>query len=590
MKKILVAMLIACMVLSVSTVALAFASIINENTGEAYSNLEKALAEAAAGDTIKLNIDIETSSKITITKGITLDGQNHKLIYTGSDRAIDMPNGADGAGADGDEIIIRDLNVVCSGGRGINYNASTGKLTLENVTVETTGYAINLPGKADGCEVTISGGSYTGIIALNVWGEGSKITSTDTDFTTVDNNSTEGYCAIKLNNDGIDSAEHTVVTINGGSINIKGSNADDSSFIGNATSYGVINNYTGQDIDVKTTVAVVSFKNTTDTYGLTTLQGAVDTFIKYKKTATKITLLRDVEEEVEVPEPIVLNVNGFKNDGTIYLTAENATVTTEPAKEGLNVKSKVDGLAVVYDDGVYKLVPGYTITFDANGGSGTMDPETVAKNTEHTLPANEFTAPAGKQFKAWSVSNTEADPDDSVAVTADANDTTVKEYAPGASITVDKDITVTAVWEDIPAVTISFDANGGTGTMDPVKVTVGSSYTIPENGFTAPEGKQFSCWKIWDDGVLFAGEVIEEVAENITLTAVWEDIPVEPEPSDDPTPEPTATPAPVVTPAPTAAPSAPKTGDNTNLALWMALMAISCVALLIIGKKSKASK
>ena len=219
-----------------------------------------------------------------------------------------------------------------------------------------------------------------------------------------------------------------------------------------------------------------------------------------------------------------------------------------------------------------------------------MDPETVAKNTEHTLPANEFTAPAGKQFKAWSVSNTEADPDDSVAVTADANDTTVKEYAPGASITVDKDITVTAVWEDIPAVTISFDANGGTGTMDPVKVTVGSSYTIPENGFTAPEGKQFSCWKIWDDGVLFAGEVIEEVAENITLTAVWEDIPVEPEPSDDPTPEPTATPAPVVTPAPTAAPSAPKTGDNTNLALWMALMAISCVALLIIGKKSKASK
>ena len=485
MKKILVALLIACMVLSVSSVALAgYKPVTNENKNKSYTSLEEALADAAAGDTIKLRTNIEIPSKITITKGITLDGNGKTLTYTGKDRAIDMPNGADDAGANDDEIIIKDLNVECSASscqRGINYNAS-GKLTLENVTVKGNSitYAINMPGSADNCEVTINGGSYTGCIALNVWGSDSEITATGTTFTTIDNADHEGYCTIKLNNNGSMSAEGTVVTINGGKIEITGSNPNASSLIGNATLSGEIINNTGKDIDVKTNVAIVSFNNTTDQYGLTTLQNAVNSFINYKATATEITLLRNVEEEVEVPEPIVLNVNGFKNNGTIYLTAEDATVTAE---EVLNVESKVDGLAVVYEDGVYKLVPGYTITFDANGGSGSMKAVTVAKDTE---------------------------------------------------------------------------------------------YTIPANGFTAPEGKQFSCWKIEDDGVLFAGDVIE-VTENITLIAVWEDIAA----------------APVVTPAPTAAPAAPaapKTGDNTNIALWMALMAISCVALVGLRKKSKASK
>ena len=38
--------------------------------------------------------------------------------------------------------------------------------------------------------------------------------------------------------------------------------------------------------------------------------------------------------------------------------------------------------------------------------------------------------------------------------------------------------------------TVTFDANGGTGTMDAVENLCGT-FTIPENGFPAPEGKQF---------------------------------------------------------------------------------------------------
>ena len=43
----------------------------------------------------------------------------------------------------------------------------------------------------------------------------------------------------------------------------------------------------------------------------------------------------------------------------------------------------------------------YTLTFDANGGSGTMAAKTGLTG-EYTLPTNEFTAPSGKQFKGWS--------------------------------------------------------------------------------------------------------------------------------------------------------------------------------------------
>ena len=74
----------------------------------------------------------------------------------------------------------------------------------------------------------------------------------------------------------------------------------------------------------------------------------------------------------------------------------------------------------------------YTVSFDANGGTGTMAAVTGVSG-EYTLPANGFTAPAGKQFKAWSV---------------DGN-----EKAVGDKITVTANTTVTAVWEDIPVVT-----------------------------------------------------------------------------------------------------------------------------------------
>ena len=141
----------------------------------------------------------------------------------------------------------------------------------------------------------------------------------------------------------------------------------------------------------------------------------------------------------------------------------------------------------------------YTLTFDANGGSGTMAP--IADLTgEHTLPANEFTAPSGKQFKGWSLTT------DGAIVT---------------KVDMTENRTVYAIWENIPVVTytVSFAANGGTGTMADV-TDVSGEYTLPANGFTAPSGKQFKAWSI--GGVEKAAGDKITVTANTTVTAVWE--------------------------------------------------------------------
>ena len=56
---------------------------------------------------------------------------------------------------------------------------------------------------------------------------------------------------------------------------------------------------------------------------------------------------------------------------------------------------------------VNKTVTTYTVSFNANGGTGTMANVTVSAGA-YTLPANSFTAPAGKQFKGWATGATAA--------------------------------------------------------------------------------------------------------------------------------------------------------------------------------------
>ena len=71
----------------------------------------------------------------------------------------------------------------------------------------------------------------------------------------------------------------------------------------------------------------------------------------------------------------------------------------------------------------------YTVSFNANGGTGAMADVTGVPAGAYTLPANGFTAPAGKQFKGWATD----------AAGAVITDTTYN---------VTGDVTLYAIWEN----------------------------------------------------------------------------------------------------------------------------------------------
>ena len=71
------------------------------------------------------------------------------------------------------------------------------------------------------------------------------------------------------------------------------------------------------------------------------------------------------------------------------------------------------------------------------------------------------------------------------------------------------------------SVTITFNGNGGTGTMDSVTVKAGANYTLPACGFTEPEGKQFKGWSTSADGSVISGTTYE-VSSDTIFYAIWE--------------------------------------------------------------------
>ena len=146
-----------------------------------------------------------------------------------------------------------------------------------------------------------------------------------------------------------------------------------------------------------------------------------------------------------------------------------------------------------------------TISFDPNGGTGTMKPMRVKAGVGYTLPECTFTPPEGKEFAGW------------LAVNGNV-------YPAGHDVFSTYDQSLKATWKDkeVAEVTISFDPNGGTGTMQPMKVKSGENFTLPECTFTPPEGKEFVGWLAVNGTVYPAGDIAFSTTD-IVLKATWKD-------------------------------------------------------------------
>lgn len=71
--------------------------------------------------------------------------------------------------------------------------------------------------------------------------------------------------------------------------------------------------------------------------------------------------------------------------------------------------------------------------------------------------------------------------------------------------------------------TVSFDANGGTGTMEAKTVDIGSPITLPRGTFTSADGKQFVGWNTKSDytGDIYTDEEKFVPTGDLTLYAQW---------------------------------------------------------------------
>ena len=150
----------------------------------------------------------------------------------------------------------------------------------------------------------------------------------------------------------------------------------------------------------------------------------------------------------------------------------------------------------------------YTLSYDENGGSGTMEEQS---GTSVTVATNSFTAPTGYTFKEWNTN-------------AKGSGT---KYTAGQNVTLTEDLTLYAVWSPL-SYTISLNAMGGTGGTTSITATFDAAMpniTIPSrNGYTFKgyfseqngSGRQY-----YDENGSSTNSWT--TASNATLYALWEE-------------------------------------------------------------------
>lgn len=159
----------------------------------------------------------------------------------------------------------------------------------------------------------------------------------------------------------------------------------------------------------------------------------------------------------------------------------------------------------------------YSVSFDANGGTGSMGDLSMTYDEEAELTANVFTR-TGYAFSGW---NTQADG----SGTGYADGETVKNLADEEGATV----VLYAQWEPIQY-TVSFDANGGTGGPDDLTAVYDTACEVPSDAPTR-DGYVFCGWNTQADGSgdgFSAGDELFNLTSTdgatITLYAQWEPV------------------------------------------------------------------
>ncbi|GEM_PF-2713014 len=224
-------------------------------------------------------------------------------------------------------------------------------------------------------------------------------------------------------------------------------------------------------------------------------------------------------QKAEVGTPIIISANGFTKAGHIFLGWTDHPMNPDP---NITLKYAVGKSLLLEAEERFTLYAKwkklnhdeYAVTYHANGGTGDVASQITKVGTDTTVSANGFTN-GGKVFTGW---NTAADGtgtayEASGMVPSQSEGTVVNLYAQ---------------WSDRPSATytVTYDANGGTGTVASQTTNVETATTVSANGFTRA-GYTFTGWNTAADGTgtaYAAGATVPSQLEGTTVTlyAQWE--------------------------------------------------------------------
>lgn len=302
---------------------------------------------------------------------------------------------------------------------------------------------------------------------------------------------------------------------------------------------------------------------------------------------------------------------------SIFRRTDDAPVTVTEVTFGS--ENKTVYAAWGYDenrDDTADVLETYTLTYDLNGGNEAAPAKVsgIKKNTEVKLTeVKGFTRDPNEIFVGWSATKREA------ALTAETKQEDLEKFLiTGATYRIGTaDVTLYAVWavdsngDGTPdyqtTYTVSYDLDGGIAvdgeTYDEENVKPGETITIK----AAPIRKGYA-FAGWHDGTKTykPGDNVTILDADLKLTAQWKKDPGTTGPTDPDKPtdpskpngssdltDPDKPTDPATTGKPDKTNDNPlQTGDETNLALWLALFGISLTGIIagLLGSKRKHSE
>lgn len=204
---------------------------------------------------------------------------------------------------------------------------------------------------------------------------------------------------------------------------------------------------------------------------------------------------------------------------TWYIVGNNTEITglapgTYYVRYKATATQKASASATVEINRYDPTVEMFTITFNPNGGKGDTKVVTVRKGDNYVIQneaAYGIAAQDGMRFVYWS--------------NREDNGQGSEHYPAGYEYrNVQSNLTFYAVWETTDR-TVFLNAGEGGGDEISVAVTYDQTYTLPgvPETFTAPEGKEFDCWKIQGDNTntSYNPGATYTIKSNVTFVAQW---------------------------------------------------------------------